>query len=97
MKIATLTSLKGGVAKTAIGVTEATYLSFFGRVLFIDANPQKDASRKFIYKKDEDGNLVDISSPENCFENIFFGKPVVPLNVIMIISSLIPTTQKMLS
>ena len=53
MKIATFTSLKGGVAKTAIGTTEATYLSFFGRVLFIDANPQKDASRKFIYKKDE--------------------------------------------
>lgn len=81
MKIATLTSLKGGVAKTAIGVSEATYLSFFGRVLFIDANPQKDASRKFIYKKDENGNMVDISSPENCFENIFFGKPVTPLNV----------------
>jgi chromosome partitioning protein len=81
MKVISYVVDKGGGGKTYLSTITARYLSFFGRVLVIDGNSQMDTSRQFIYKKNEEGELVDTSSPENCFDNIFYGKPVTPLNV----------------
>ena len=81
MKVATLTSLKGGGGKSALATLIADYLAYYGRVLLIDANRQGDTSKRFIYQENEKGEVVDISSEENLFENIFRKKPVVPLTV----------------
>ena len=81
MKTVTSTSLKGGVGKSDIATIIADFLSYYGRVLLIDANRQGDTSKRFIYQENEKGETVNISSDENLFENIFRKKPVVPLNV----------------
>lgn len=81
MKVVTITSLKGGVGKSAIATLLADYLAYYGRVLLIDANRQGDTTKRFVYQKNEKGEVVNISSEENLFENIFRKKPVVPLTV----------------
>lgn len=81
MKVVTITSLKGGVGKSAIATLLADYLAYYGRVLLIDANRQGDTTKRFIYQENEKGEVVNISSEENLFENIFRKKPVVPLTV----------------
>ena len=81
MKIITITSLKGGVGKSAIATLLADYLAYHGRVLLIDANRQGDTTKRFVYQENEEGEIVNISSEENLFENIFRKKPVVPLTV----------------
>ena len=81
MKIVTITSLKGGVGKSAIATLLADYLAYHGRVLLIDANRQGDTTKRFVYQENEEGEIVNISSEENLFENIFRKKPVVPLTV----------------
>ena len=59
----------------------ADYLAYYGRVLLIDANRQGDTTKRFVYQENEKGEVVNISSEENLFENIFRKKPVVPLTV----------------
>ena len=81
MKVVTITSLKGGVGKSAIATLLADYLAYYGRVLLIDANRQGDTTKRFVYQENEKGEVVNISSEENLFENIFRKKPVVPLTV----------------
>ena len=81
MKVVTITSLKGGVGKSAIASNLADFLSYYGRTLLIDANQQSDSSKRFIYKENKQGNKIDVSSDENRFENIFNGKSVTPLTV----------------
>lgn len=81
MKVVTITSLKGGVGKSAIATLLADYLAYYGSVLLIDANRQGDTTKRFIYQENEKGEVVNISSEENLFENIFRKKPVVPLTV----------------
>lgn len=81
MKVITITSLKGGVGKSAIATLLADYLAYYGRVLLIDANRQGDTTKRFVYQENEKGEVVNISSEENLFENIFRKKPVVPLTV----------------
>ena len=81
MKVVTITSLKGGVGKSAIASNLADFLSYYGRTLLIDANQQSDSSKRFIYKENKQGNKIDVSSNENRFENIFNGKSVTPLTV----------------
>lgn len=81
MKVVTITSLKGGVGKSAIATLLADYLAYYGRVLLIDANRQGDTTKRFVYQENEKGEVVNISSEENLFENIFRKKPVIPLTV----------------
>lgn len=81
MKVVTITSLKEGVGKSAIATLLADYLAYYGRVLLIDANRQGDTTKRFVYQENEKGEVVNISSEENLFENIFRKKPVVPLTV----------------
>ena len=81
MKVVTITSLKGGVGKSAIATLLADYLAYHGRVLLIDANRQGDTTKRFVHQENEEGEIVNISSEENLFENIFRKKPVVPLTV----------------
>lgn len=81
MKVVTITSLKGGVGKSAIATLLADYLAYYGRVLLIDANRQGDTTKRFVHQENEEGNIVNISSEENLFENIFRKKPVIPLTV----------------
>ena len=81
MKVVTITSLKGGVGKSAIATLLADYLAYYGRVLLIDANRQGDTTKRFVYQENEKGEVVNISSEENLFENIFRKKPVVPLTL----------------
>lgn len=81
MKVVTVSSLKGGVGKSDLSTIIADFLSYYGRVLLIDANRQGDTSKRFIYQENEKGETIDISSEENLFENIFRKKPVIPLTV----------------
>lgn len=81
MKVVTITSLKGGVGKSAIATLLADYLAYHGRVLLIDANRQGDTTKRFVNQENEEGEIVNISSEENLFENIFRKKPVSPLTV----------------
>ena len=81
MKVVTITSLKGGVGKSAIATLLADYLAYYGRVLLIDANRQGDTTKRFVYQENEKGEIVNISSEENLFENIFRKQPVSPLTV----------------
>ena len=81
MKVVTLTSLKGGVGKSALATLIADYLAYYGRVLLIDANRQGDTTKRFVYQKNEEGNIVNISSEENLFENTVCKKHYVTLNL----------------
>ena len=51
MKVITLTSLKGGVGKSALATLIADYLAYYGRVLLIDANRQGDTTKRLFIKK----------------------------------------------
>ena len=81
MKVVVVASKKGGPGKSAVATNLAEELSHFAPTMLIDGNMQGDASKCFKYQKNEEGETVDISSPDNCFENIFFKKSVTPLNV----------------
>ena len=80
MKVISYVVDKGGGGKTYPVNHYCSLLCLFGRVWLLMETLRMDTSRQFIYKKNEEGELVDTSSPENCFD-IFYGKPVTPLNV----------------
>ena len=81
MKVVVVASKKGGPGKSTVATNLAEELSHFAPTMLIDGNMQGDASKCFKYQKNDEGETVDISSPDNCFENIFFKKSVTPLNV----------------
>ncbi|EPE2272437.1 ParA family protein [Enterococcus faecalis] len=70
-KILSVNNKKGGVGKTATAVNVGVKLSYYGRVLFIDADESGNATKRFTPAADERSKL----------SNLFRSKEVVPMNV----------------